>query len=169
MAVEGFTLGREPAAGHPALTDSVTGLANRLHFELVYRYLFLAGDRGMAFAVLLLTVDGAPPAVDEATLRSVGEAVHRTTRVSDLVARVDDRRFAVLLIGTNLPGARIAADRIEGALRGVSGGVVSAGVAAYTPDLTDPASLLDAAEKARATASANGGGVEMAVGVERAG
>lgn len=168
MPVEGFTLGREPATGHPALTDSVTGLANRLHFELVYRYLFLAGDRGMAFAVLLLTVDGAP-AEDEATLRAVGEAVHKTTRVSDLIARVDDRRFAVLLIGTNLPGARIAADRIEGALRALPGAVVSAGVSAYTPDLTDPASLLDAAEKARATASANGGGVEMAVGVDRAG
>ena len=36
---------RDHAIGHPALTDRPTGLANRLHFELVYSYLFQAADR----------------------------------------------------------------------------------------------------------------------------
>ena len=36
---------RDHAIGHPALTDRPTGLTNRLHFELVYSYLFQAADR----------------------------------------------------------------------------------------------------------------------------
>ena len=46
---------RDHAIGHPALTDRPTGLANRLHFELVYSYLFQAADRGVAMTVLLLS------------------------------------------------------------------------------------------------------------------
>jgi GGDEF domain-containing protein len=34
---------RAEASRHPALTDPLTGLASRLHFELVYGYLFAAG------------------------------------------------------------------------------------------------------------------------------
>src|SRR6056297_2611907 len=111
-------LGREEVLGHPALTDPRTGLANRLHFQLVYRYLFGAGDRGMAFTVMLLSIgDTDQLEEDPEGLRMVAETVQRTTRTSDLVAHVGGNRFLVLLLGTNLPGARIAADRIEAALR----------------------------------------------------
>ena len=49
-------LGREDAIGHPALTDRPTGLANRLHFELVHSYLFGAGDRGVTLTILLISI-----------------------------------------------------------------------------------------------------------------
>jgi len=157
------TLGREHVIGHPALTDSQTGLANRLHFELVYSYLFVAGDRGMAFTVLLLSVgerDDAERGPER--LRAIGAAIHRTTRLADLVAHVGNGRYVVLLLGTNLSGARIAADRIESALQPLSPGRISIGLAPYDTRMTDAGALLEAADRALQTAETAGGGVELA-------
>jgi len=152
------SMGRDHAVGHPALTDPQTGLANGLHFELVYSYLFEAGDRGIAFAVMLISVGEAPPE----RLRTLGEIVHNTTRTADLVAHVGGGRYVVLLFGSNLPGARIAADRLETALRDKSPGPLSFGIAAYHPELKTSADLLEAADTALLKAEASGGGVEMA-------
>ena len=71
-------------------------------------------------------------------------------------------RFAVLLLATNLPGARIAADRIEAALREMTRERVAIGLAAFHPEMKDSKDLLDAAEAALARAEAAGGGLEMA-------
>ena len=152
--------GREHAIGHPALTDSNTGLANALHFELVYSYLFSAGYRGLSFTVMLLSL-GGPDAVPEERLRVVGQKIQRTTRDSDLVAHVGHGRFVVLLLGTNLQGARIAADRIELALADVAGRGLSFGLAAYDNTMQESATLLEAADKALLAAEAAGGGVEF--------
>lgn len=162
MSREGYTLGREDVAGHPALTDPGTGLANRLHFELVYRYMFQAGDRGMAFTIMLVAV-GGDRSLDDApdVLRRMGSTLQATTRLSDLVARIGGPRFAVLLLGTNLPGARIAADRIESALRETTSEPISIGIATFDPGMKQPAELLDAVESALEKAEQAGGGVEM--------
>lgn len=159
MSREGYILGGDDVSGHPALTDPTTGLANRLHFELVYRYMFAAGDRGMTFTVMLASVDGGNGADG---IARAGETLQSTTRVSDLVAYLGGSRFAVLLLGTNLPGARIAADRIESALRDVTAGPVSIGIAAFDPSMTDAQALLQAAESALSKGESAGGGVEMA-------
>lgn len=151
--------GRGHAIGHPAITDSHTGLANGLHFELVYSYLFAAGNRGLTFTVMLLSV-GGPDAIPEGRLRSVGEAIQKTTRDSDLVAHVGRGRYVVLLLGTNLSGARIAADRVEVALAAEEGDV-SVGMAVYSPDMRDSSELLEMADKALLAAEAAGGGVEF--------
>jgi GGDEF domain-containing protein len=92
----------------------------------------------------------------------VGQKVERTTRDSDLVAHVGRGRFVVLLLGTNLQGARIAADRIELALADVAGGNLSFGLAAYDNSMQDSTTLLEAADKALLAAEAAGGGVEFA-------
>ena len=162
MSREGYTLGREEVLGHPALTDPHTGLANRLHFELVYRYMFQAGDRGMTFTIMLVAVgDGQPPADTPELLRRMGGTLQSTTRLSDLVAHVGGPRFAVLLLGTNLPGARIAADRIESALRETTADPISIGIATFDPRMKESGELLDAAEAALEKARQAGGGVEM--------
>jgi GGDEF domain-containing protein len=152
--------GREHAVGHPAITDETTGLANRLHFELVYSYLFAGGNRGLTFTVMLLSV-GGPDAVPESRLMALGQKIQKTTRDSDLVAHVGRGRFVVLLLGTNLPGARVAADRIEMALAGDAGGAISFGLAVYSPDMQDPSELLEAADKGLLAAEAAGGGIEF--------
>ncbi len=153
--------GREHAIGHPALTDEQTGLANGLHFELVYSYLFAAGDRGLSFTVLLVSV-GGPDGIPKERLKTVGQKVRATTRDSDLVAHVGSGRYVVLLLGTNLQGARIAADRLEIALGEVTAGSAAFGIAAYDRRMRDSSELLEAADRALLAAEAAGGGVELA-------
>jgi diguanylate cyclase (GGDEF)-like protein len=156
-------LGREHAIGHPALTDGLTGLANRLHFELVYSYLFEAGDRGVALTVMLLSVGGESAGDQERNhLRVLGERVQDTTRTSDLVSYLGHGRFVVLLLGTNLQGARIAADRVEVALEGVISDPVSIGLAMFHAEMKESSELLEAADRALRLAEEAGGGVELA-------
>ena len=163
MPRDAKTLGAEEILGHPALTDSVTGLANRLHFELVFRYMFLAGDRGVAFTVMLVSIGTGDQALQSPELlKGVAGSLQATTRMSDLVAHAGGHRFAVLLLATNLPGARIAADRIESALRETTTERVAIGLAAFDPEMNDSGDLLRAVESALARAEAAGGGVEMA-------
>jgi GGDEF domain-containing protein len=160
MLAKQHAQGRELAIGHPALTDSLTGLANGLHFELVYSYLFSAGDRGLAFTVMLLSVGGAE-GVPKERQRTVGQKIHDTTRDSDLVAHVGGGRYVVLLLGTNLQGARIAADRLEMALAELAEGPVAVGLVAYDRRMKDSSELLEAADRALLAAEAAGGGVEI--------
>jgi GGDEF domain-containing protein len=151
---------RDYARSHPALTDAQTGLANRLHFELVYDYLFEAGDRGMPFTVLLVS-SGAEEGAPAEEIRKLGQSIEKTTRNSDLVSHVGSGRYVVLLLGTNLQGARIAADRIESALTEWTPAAISFGLAAYSSDMKSSQDLLEAADTALLTAEAAGGGVEF--------
>lgn len=152
-----FALAGEQIDRHPALTDPLTGLANRLHFGLVYRYAFTAGDRGMAFTMMLLSCG----AQSNEEIGAVGQGVQDTTRAADLVSHVGGGRFVAILVGTNLSGARIAADRIEGALADIAPSRVCVGIAAYDPSIKDPAVLLNATDEALMVSEAGGGGIEL--------
>ncbi|MDH3269728.1 MAG: GGDEF domain-containing protein [Gemmatimonadota bacterium] len=149
------------ARSHPALTDSQTGLANRLHFDLVYDYLFEAGDRGLPFTVMLVSAGVEVGSGDTDVLRALGTAIERTTRNSDLVSHVGAGRYAVLLLGTNLQGGRIACDRIEAALGDQAPGPICFGLASYNERMKDPQELLRAADTALLSAEAAQGGVEF--------
>lgn len=152
--------GDHDVRSHPALTDEQTGLANRLHFDLVYHYIFEAGDRGMPFTVMLVSAGtGEDTKIGE--VRALGKAIERTTRNSDLVSYVGGGRYAVLLLGTNLQGGRIAADRIEIALQGLAAESVCFGLASYSEQFTSPSELLKAADTALLAAEEAGGGVEL--------
>lgn len=160
MLAKQRTQGREHAIGHPALTDTETGLANGLHFDLVYSYLFAAGDRGLAFTVMLLSVGGSDGSPKD-RVKSVGQKVRAVTRDSDLVAHVGNGRYVVLLLGTNLPGALIAADRLEVALAELGAGKPAFGIVAYNRAMKEASELLEAADRALLAAEAAGGGVEL--------
>jgi GGDEF domain-containing protein len=151
-------LGREHAIGHPVLTDSLTGLANRLHFELVFSYLFRGADRGVPLTLVLVSTG----VTDTNGLHALGDRFQRTTRGSDLVAHLGEGRFIMLLLGCNISGGRVAADRIESALQGLTGRPVSIGLAAYTEKMKESAQLLEAVDLAVRAAEDAGGGIEMA-------
>ena len=68
---------------------------------------------------------------DPALLNGVGTRVQETTRTADLAAYLGHGRFVVLLLGANLQGARIAADRLEVALGELPAGPLSIGLAMY--------------------------------------
>ncbi|MDX1494417.1 MAG: diguanylate cyclase [Longimicrobiales bacterium] len=148
------------ARSHPALVDAQTGLANRLHFDLVYDYMFEAGDRGLPFTVMLLSA-GADEKTPTDVIRALGQAIEKTTRNSDLVSHVGGGRYVVLLLGTNLPGGRIAADRVEMALNGLAPGAACFGLATFSEKYENSQELLRAADTALLAAEAAGGGVEF--------
>jgi len=150
-------LGREHALGHPALTDESSGLANRLHFELVYSYLFHGADRGVPLTLMLIST----PAPTPGDMRTVGERIQDQTRASDLVAHLGHGRFIIILMGSNMSGGRIAADRIEMSLLEVATGPVAIGLATYHPEMKEPTELLAAVDQALRQAESDGGGLVM--------
>jgi diguanylate cyclase (GGDEF)-like protein len=152
-------LGSESAAGHPALTDQFTGLANRLHFELVFSYLFNGADRGVPMVLMLVSVGGDS---DREGLRALGERFQQITRSADLASHLGSGRFAVLMLGTNMMGARVAADRFLDMLEGHTPGEVAIGLAIYKPQMKESAELLDAADHALQIAVETGTRLEMA-------
>lgn len=162
----------EAAGGHPALTDETTGLPNRLHFDTVYQVLFQAGDRGVPVTVALVDLDGFEEYVQEEgegageeLLRETGGALRSIVRLSDLPARLEGDRFAVLLMDCNLAGGRVAAERFQSVLAPVlqeRGVTVSIGIATYRDGMEEARELLDAAEGALLMAKGAGGDqVEM--------
>ena len=155
------------SGGHPALTDSVTGLPNKLHFDTVFGVIFAAGDRGIPLTLVILEVDGflawnarvdAP--TSQAALKGLGDALATTVRQSDLAARTEEARFAFVLLDCNLAGGRLVADRVDGLLdpiRESTGLRFSMGVAAFDREMTRPYDLMGAAEEALRSAQAGGG------------
>jgi diguanylate cyclase (GGDEF)-like protein len=154
--------------GHPALTDDLTGLPNRLHFDAVYRVVFRAVNRGIPVSVAVMQVDGFEEAGQERGLgmvRTVGERLRRTVRGADLLARVGEGRFYLLLFDCNPQGGRIAADRYQEQLT-ADGITLSVGVASVArgEEPRDPGDLIATAEEALERALSLGGGeVEVAV------
>lgn len=150
-------LEREEVHNHPALRDEATSLANALHFNLVFDYLFQGADRGVPLAVLMIGL--VDP--DAGVLRGFGTRLGQITRSSDLVAHLGEGRFVVLLQGANMSGARIAADRIEMGLEGTVQDPLAMALAAYHTDMKQPRDLLGAAERALLRVLEEGGGLEM--------
>lgn len=148
---------RTHALSHPSVVDADSGLANDLHFELVLHYLFHGADRGVPLSVATFQL----PHADGIAVAELGEKIRASTRLTDVSAHLGERRFSLLLLGTTLPGARIALDRVEMALEGMGMEGVGFGLAQYRPEMKEPSDLLDAAHSAMEAAQAAGGGVEM--------
>jgi diguanylate cyclase (GGDEF)-like protein len=155
-----------------ALTDDLTGLANRRRFtEALTGELSRAERFGTPVTLLLGDLDGfklindrlGHLAGDEA-LRTFARAVQRSTREIDLAARIGGDEFAVLLPETDAEGARQVAERIRLELR-EAGGLpepitASYGVAEHIPS-TSAEQLLAAAD--RCLYEAKAGGRDMVV------
>jgi diguanylate cyclase (GGDEF)-like protein len=112
-----------------ALTDELTGLANRRHFIATLNAEIARAERlDSRLAVVVTDLDNfkrindrhGHPAGDEA-LRAFASALKRGVRKIDLPARIGGDEFAVLLPGTGSEGARKLAERLQGLLRGERG------------------------------------------------
>lgn len=145
--------------GHPALTDQRTGLPNRIQFETVYRFLFDGADRGLPLTLMMVRIE----AVDESSFLSAARQLASSTRSSDLLAHLGDGLFATLMLGRNLHGARVAADRMASVLGTVLSHGFAIGLAAYHEDMKESSELVDAAARAVDEARAAGGGAEIGV------
>ena len=154
----------EPWAAHYvqllAWADPLTGLlTERAFLDLLAREEARAQRFAMPVAVALVRVEGVGTdervsegrLTDEA-LRAIGEAVRASARLSDVVARIDDRVIAVLLLGTDDAGAEVFVARLIAAcqrLRPVHGADSVARLSAGAATRAEAGTLAEALRLAR--------------------
>jgi diguanylate cyclase (GGDEF)-like protein len=163
LAVFSEILHRERrAAEELSLVDSLTGLPNRRHAEVVLDAQFAAAVRGRPVAVLMFDIDNFKRVNDrhghnagDAVLRAIGEVLRQNTRRMDLSARFGGEEFISVLSECPLAAATALADRIRAGVEALTfpwGSVtVSAGVAAYEPGMASHEVLVAAADRAMYT------------------
>jgi diguanylate cyclase (GGDEF)-like protein len=142
-----------------ALTDELTGMANRRYARVILDQEFAAARRGRALALVMLDIDQFKAYNDlhghgagDDALRVFAAVLQRTTRQMNLSARYGGEEFISILSDTNTDGALIFVERVRRSLaeaRIATGAITfSAGVAAYEPGMAEPEELVAAADAA---------------------
>ena len=160
-----------------AMTDALTGLANRRHFgEQLAKEVVRAAAMAKPVALLTLDIDHFKAINDQyghpagdAVLRKVALLLEEQVRGSDLLARVGGEEFAVLAVEAPLGEAVQLGERLRAAVADAApisvgrSGVkvtVSVGVAVLRPGADDtlhaPERLMSAADAALYSAKRNG-------------
>jgi diguanylate cyclase len=156
-----------------ALTDDLTGLANRRHFFLRLEEALRHADRRLG--VLVLDLDDFKELNDtlghhagDLLLEEVAARLPRCVRVHDMLARLGGDEFAVLLVDAGPEEARAAADRVRAAigrpyeLEGIQLALdASVGVALFPDSATTAQGLVQRADVAMYQAKASRSGTEL--------
>jgi diguanylate cyclase (GGDEF)-like protein len=178
VAFLAFSLQRRAAAEQElaiiATTDGLTGLCNRRRFDELLESEWRRAQRSKSsIALLMIDVDHFKYYNDEhghltgdAVLAAIARCIAGSTRrAGDVAARFGGEEFAVLLPATSLQDAADLAERIRGAVFALPASTkgilttptVSVGVAAAFPRPgTQPADMVEAADKALYQAKASG-------------
>ncbi len=149
-----------------ALTDGLTGLANRRAFDYVLEKEVARAHRyAHPLSLAILDVDDFKTYNDthghiagDEQLKAQADLISRSMREADLVARYGGDEFAIIIPNTGQLGAIRLGERIrrdaEAAAPGPNGGSpipgfsISMGVASYDNGMDNPLDLLRAADKA---------------------
>lgn len=124
-----------------ALQDPTTGLRNyRAFHNTLDESLRRASTDGSELSIVLIQAqlpqrsNGNGGGSGKGLLRRVAEAIAVECRDSDVAARIDEGRFALLLPGTAEDAGRMVAERVRAAVDGLDAGATAwTGLAAY-PD-----------------------------------
>ncbi|HUG61616.1 MAG TPA: GGDEF domain-containing protein [Methylomirabilota bacterium] len=109
------------AIRYESLTDELTTLANRKHFDQsIERAVVQATESGEAFSLLITDIDHFKNFNDtyghqtgDQVLRLVGLAVKQNVKGQDVACRYGGEEFGIILPRTNLDHARTVADHIR--------------------------------------------------------
>lgn len=112
---------RERQFRFASVTDELTGLYNRRHFNAVLVQAVGDAERdGSGLSLLMLDVDRFKDYNDEwghpagdRVLAGLGTAIRTSLRDSDVPCRYGGEEFAAILLGADLPTARTIAERIR--------------------------------------------------------
>ena len=155
-----------------ASTDALTGLHNRREFEAgMVREMERARRLRVPLTLALVDIDLFKRVNDryghdigDRVLREVAATLKAGVRRSDLVARIGGEEFALVLLGTEPPGASVLLERLRqavAALRVPAGAdtiacTISAGITDQVEDDTDWAALYKRADQALYAAKQGG-------------
>jgi diguanylate cyclase (GGDEF)-like protein len=111
-----------------ASTDALTGLPNKRSLEAAIVRDLARADRDKTWLSLVVVDvdhfkkvnDTHGHAIGDVVLQSVAQALARHLRAGDLAGRYGGEEFVLILPGSNVIGARIAAERIRKALEGLA-------------------------------------------------
>jgi diguanylate cyclase (GGDEF)-like protein len=152
-----------------ALTDSLTGLFNRRHFD---QCLTTEVERSLRlnqpFTLISLDLDHLKKindnfghAAGDEAIKKIGEILKKNARSVDIPARFGGEEFAVILPGIDIEGGIIAAERLrcsieESYVKDVDKITGSIGVATFLKHTESLGELLELADQAMYRAKKNG-------------
>ena len=155
-----------------AVTDSLTGLWNRRHFDEQIKRVLAETDRfGNSSSLILADIDHFKRVNDQygheagdAVLRHVARTLAEGVRTVDICARFGGEELAILLPQTPLSGASELAERLRRAIEGRpvihEGATISVtasfGIAGYPETVPHGDALVSAADRALYLAKADG-------------
>jgi diguanylate cyclase (GGDEF)-like protein len=151
-----------------ALTDPLTGLANRAHLEMFLSHRFAAAMRGHTrLAIVFFDIDHFKHWNDELghdagdqALIAFADVLKRNMRAENLGARYGGEEFVAVLNEADYPGVMVFVERIREGLRHIRPYgrklTVSIGVAFQWQGLSQPGDMLAAADAAVYSAKAAG-------------
>jgi diguanylate cyclase (GGDEF)-like protein len=160
-----------------ALTDGLTGVANRRSFDTALeREVAVAARADASLAVVIIDLDHFKSLNDtyghlagDDVLRAVGAALRSCIRQGDVVARYGGEEFALVLPAATAADAVSVADRVRESLRGIDGPravTASLGIACRPGDGDTGTGLLAAADTALYAAKEGGRDQARLAGVE---
>lgn len=149
---------------HLAMTDSLTGLANRTQFDQrLLQSMKLANREGKSLALMMIDLDNFKPVNDtfghpagDALLQAVASIFTKFTRETDVVARLGGDEFAILVVhpekeeSAGINAQRII-DEIKKPITIIGNDIrigASIGIALYPKDANDQEGLLKKADLA---------------------
>jgi diguanylate cyclase (GGDEF)-like protein len=160
-------------AQREAAVDALTGLVTyRVLRDRLANEIARSGRSGDPFAVLFMDLDGFKQINDtfghragSDVLVAVGQVLHKAVRSTDVAGRYGGDEFVILLVRTEVAGARRVAEVIRGRVEsvgralGYGEGSISAsiGVAEYDPQVGNGGDVLERADRALYRAKAMGG------------
>jgi diguanylate cyclase (GGDEF)-like protein/PAS domain S-box-containing protein len=160
---------------HLAMTDHLTGLANRTQFSLRFQQsMQLANREELSLALMMLDVDKFKPVNDsyghptgDAVLESVASILKRFTRETDVVSRLGGDEFAILFVNPkdkNSVGknAQSIIDEVKKPITIMGNTIqigISIGVAFYPTDALNQEELFKLADAALYKAKVGGRGI----------
>ena len=159
-----------------ATTDGLTGLVNHRTFQERFADLLSRAERqGGRIALLLTDIDHFKKVNDtyghptgDVVLKGVATVCRDEVRKIDIAARYGGEEFAIVLDGTDLPGARLLAERIRSEVQALThipsaeSGLapfqcmLSLGIACFPDDGRDKKTLIAHADQALYFAKHNG-------------
>jgi diguanylate cyclase (GGDEF)-like protein len=144
-----------------AITDPMTGLFNRRHFgEQLSKEIDRWKRHGHPFSYIITDLDYLKKINDtlghqfgDLAIKHIASIVRNNIRDVDTAARYGGEEFVVLLPVTDIPAARLVAERICAAIRekpveGIGVVTASIGVATYPDDAEDRDALTEIADQA---------------------